>query len=59
MAFKDYSISDGIKGIFTSEWVGLSAFGLSGTAYILHPPAAGGFCFFLQLVTSYFPKVGV
>lgn len=26
MAFKDYSISDGIKGIFTSEWVGLKYF---------------------------------
>lgn len=26
MAFKDYSISSGIKGIFTSEWVGLKYF---------------------------------
>ncbi|MEX1029799.1 MAG: ABC transporter permease subunit [Paenibacillaceae bacterium] len=26
MAFKDYSISTGIKGIFTSEWVGLKYF---------------------------------
>ncbi|MBD2868572.1 ABC transporter permease [Paenibacillus arenilitoris] len=26
MAFKDYSISTGIKGIFTSEWVGLRYF---------------------------------
>jgi putative aldouronate transport system permease protein len=26
MAFKDYSISNGIKGIFTSEWVGLRYF---------------------------------
>ncbi|HIW31402.1 MAG TPA: ABC transporter permease subunit [Candidatus Paenibacillus intestinavium] len=26
MAFKDYSISTGIKGIFTSEWVGLKHF---------------------------------
>ncbi|WP_276358126.1 ABC transporter permease [Cohnella caldifontis] len=26
MAFKDYSISSGIKGIFTSEWVGLAHF---------------------------------
>lgn len=23
MGFKDYSISTGIRGIFTSEWVGL------------------------------------
>lgn len=26
MAFKDYTISSGIKGIFTSEWVGLRYF---------------------------------
>ncbi|MFC4302150.1 ABC transporter permease subunit [Cohnella boryungensis] len=26
MAFKDYSISSGIKGIFTSEWVGIKHF---------------------------------
>jgi putative aldouronate transport system permease protein len=26
MAFKDYSINEGIKGIFTSEWVGLKYF---------------------------------
>ncbi|WP_339278411.1 ABC transporter permease subunit [Paenibacillus sp. FSL W8-0426] len=26
MAFKDYRISDGIKGIFTSEWVGFKYF---------------------------------
>lgn len=26
MAFKDYSISSGIKGIFTSDWVGLKYF---------------------------------
>lgn len=26
MAFKDYSISDGIRGIFTSEWVGFRHF---------------------------------
>ncbi|MBT2757809.1 sugar ABC transporter permease [Mesobacillus foraminis] len=26
MAFKDYQISDGIRGIFTSEWVGLKYF---------------------------------
>ncbi|ANS74512.1 protein lplB [Paenibacillus yonginensis] len=26
MAFKDYTISDGIKGIFTSEWVGFKYF---------------------------------
>lgn len=26
MAFKDYSISSGIKGIFTSDWVGLKHF---------------------------------
>ncbi|OMF94847.1 ABC transporter permease subunit [Paenibacillus sp. FSL R7-0337] len=26
MAFKDYSISDGIKGIFTSDWVGFRYF---------------------------------
>lgn len=26
MAFKQYSISDGIRGIFTSEWVGLKYF---------------------------------
>lgn len=26
MAFKDYSISSGIKGIFTSDWVGLRYF---------------------------------
>ena len=26
MGFKDYSISSGIKGIFTSEWVGLKYF---------------------------------
>ena len=26
MGFKDYSISTGIRGIFTSEWVGLKYF---------------------------------
>ncbi|MCA0753445.1 ABC transporter permease subunit [Paenibacillus sp. N4] len=33
MAFEDYSISSGIKGIFTSEWVGLKYFKEFVSAY--------------------------
>lgn len=35
MGFKDYSISSGIKGIFTSEWVGLKYFKEFVTEYKL------------------------